>query len=171
MDPFTIELVSNASAKFFPDKTLSSCTNILTEQLNLEGQCEVAISEVSYPSTYQNVTERKSMFLEKKLSKSLKFYYVELDLYRSITDTVKSMNTLIHGRHNHSESYITVERSRVTQKFELYFANEEFGLAFFSTDLGHVFGSKFCNDFGVILRRKNLTNQKMFTTLSAYALS
>ena len=34
---FTIELVSNASAQLFPDKTLSSFTNFSPEQLNLEG--------------------------------------------------------------------------------------------------------------------------------------
>ena len=61
MESFTIELVSNASAQLFPDNTLSSFTNFLTEQLNLDGQWEVAISETSYPSMYQNVTEGKFM--------------------------------------------------------------------------------------------------------------
>ena len=41
---------------------------ILSEQLNVESQWEVAISEISYPSMYQNVTEGKFMFLDKKLS-------------------------------------------------------------------------------------------------------
>ena len=53
MESFTIELVSNASAQLFPDITLSSFTNFLPEQLNLDGQLEVAISEISYPSMYQ----------------------------------------------------------------------------------------------------------------------
>ena len=57
MESFTLELVSNASAKLFPDNTLSSFTTFLPEQLNLEGQWEVAISEMSHPSMYQNVTE------------------------------------------------------------------------------------------------------------------
>ena len=57
MEWFTIELFSNASAQLFPDKTLSYFTNFLQEQLNLEGQWEVAISEVSYPSMFQKVTE------------------------------------------------------------------------------------------------------------------
>ena len=74
MEPFTIELVSDASAQPFPDNKLSSFTNFLTEQLNLDGQWEVAISEISYPSMYQNVTEGKFMFLIKKLSKSSEFY-------------------------------------------------------------------------------------------------
>ena len=43
MESFTIELVSNASAQLFPDNTLSSFTNFLPEQLNLDRQWEVAI--------------------------------------------------------------------------------------------------------------------------------
>ena len=70
MESFTIELVSNASAQIFPDNILSSFTDFLPEQLNLDGQWEVAISEMSYPSMYQNVTEGKFMFFDRKLSKS-----------------------------------------------------------------------------------------------------
>ena len=42
MDSFTIELVSNASAQIIPDNTLKPFTNFIPEQLNLEGQWEVA---------------------------------------------------------------------------------------------------------------------------------
>ena len=62
MDSFTIQLVSKGSGELFPDNTLSSFTNFLPEQLNLEGQWEVAISEISYPSMYQNITEGKFKF-------------------------------------------------------------------------------------------------------------
>ena len=47
MDSFTIELVPNASGELFSNNTLSSLTNSLPEQVDLEGQREVAISEVS----------------------------------------------------------------------------------------------------------------------------
>ena len=124
MEPFTIELVSNASAQLFPDNTLSSFTNFLPEKLNLEGQWEVAISEVSYPSMYQNVTEGKFMFFDKKLSKSSEFYYLEPGLYSSITDIVEAMKTLTQERHNHSENCVTVKVSRKTQKVEIYHATE-----------------------------------------------
>ena len=67
MEPITKELVSNASRELFPDNTLSSFGIILTEQLNLEGLCEVAISEISYPSMYQNTTEGKFKFFDEKL--------------------------------------------------------------------------------------------------------
>ena len=69
MDSFTIELVSNVFVELFPDNTLSSFTNFLPEQVNLEGLWEVAISEISYPSMYQNITEGYFKFFDEKLSK------------------------------------------------------------------------------------------------------
>ena len=154
MESFTIELVSNASAQLFPDNTLSSFTNFLPEQLNLDGQWEVAISEISYPSMYQNVTEGKYMFFDKKVSTSSEFYYLEPGPYPSNTDIVEAMDILIQERHNHSKNCIKVKVSRKTQKVEIYLANEATGLAYFSTDLGHIFGSNVGKEFGVMLRGK-----------------
>ena len=94
------------------------------------------------------------MFFDKKLSKSSDFCYLEPGLYLSITDIVEAMNTLIQDRHNHSENCITVKVSRRTQKVEIYLANEGCCPAFFSTDLGHIFGSNIGNEFGVMLREK-----------------
>ena len=149
-----MDLVSNAPAQLFPDNTLSSFTNFLPEQLNLEDQWEVAISETSYRSMYQDVTEENLCFFDKKLSKSSEFYYLEPGLYPSNTDILEAMNTLIQEKHNNSENCITVKVSRRTQKFEIYLANERSGLAFFSTDLEHIFRSNGGNEFGVILRGK-----------------
>ena len=154
MESFTTALVSNASAQLFPDNTLSSFTNFLPEQLNLDGQLGVAISEISYPSMYQHVTEGKSMFFDTKLSKSSEFYYLLPGLYPSIADIVEAMNILLQERHNHSENCIKVKVSRRTEKVEIYLAYEASGLAFFSTDLGHIFGSIVGNEFGVMLRGK-----------------
>ena len=96
MYSFTIELVSNASSQLFPNNTLSFFTNFLPEQVNLVGQWEVAISEISYPSLYQNVTQGKIMFYGDKLSKTTDACYLELVQYSSITDIVEAMNFLIH---------------------------------------------------------------------------
>ena len=57
MDSFTIEFVSNACGELFRNNTLSSFTNFLPDQVNLEGQWEVATLEISYASMYQNITE------------------------------------------------------------------------------------------------------------------
>ena len=112
-------MVSNASAQLFPDKTLSSFTNFLPEQLNLDGQWKVAISGKSYPSMYQNVTEGKFKFSDKNHSKSSEFYYLEPGLCPSITDIIEAMNILIQERHNHSENCIKVKVSGRTQKVEI----------------------------------------------------
>ena len=112
---------------------------LLPEQLNLDGQWEVAISEISYTSMYQKFTEGKLMFFDNKLSKSLELYHREPGLYPSITDIVEAMNTLIQEKHNHSKNCIKVKVSPRTQKVDIYLANEGFGLGFFSTDLRHIF--------------------------------
>ena len=147
MDSFTIELVSNASGELFPDNTPSSCTNFLPEQLNLEGQWEVTISEISYPSMYQNITEGKFKFFDDKLSKSTSTHNIEPGLYTSITDIVEAMNRLIQERNNHNETCITVKVSRKTQKVVILLANDTSGLAFCSTHFGNNVG----NEFGVLM--------------------
>ena len=154
METFTTELVSKASTQYFADNTLSYSTNFLSEQVNVEGQWEIAISEISYTTMHQNVTEGKFMSFDKKFLKSSEFYYLKFCLYPSITDFVEAMNTLIQERHNHSENCITVKVSRRAQNFEIYLANKGSGLAFFSTDLGHNFGSNVGNEVEVMLRRK-----------------
>ena len=147
-------MVSNASGELFPDNTLSSFTNFLPEQVNLEGQWEVAISEISYPSMYQNITEGYFKFFDEKLSKSLSTYNLEPGLYTSITDIVEAMNTPIQERNNHNETCITVKVSRRSQKVVIILENDTSGLAFCSTDLGHIFGNNVGNRFGVLMKRK-----------------
>ena len=104
---------------------------------------------------YQKVTEKTFMFFDlKKRSKSSEFYYLEPSLCPCITDNIEAMNNLIQERHIHIENCIRVILSRRTQKVEVYLAIEGSGLAFFSTALGHIFGSNVGNGFGVMLRCK-----------------
>ena len=68
MDSFTKELVSNASGELFPDKkTQFFLQNFLPEEVNLEVQWDVAISEISM---YQNITEGSFKFFDEKLENS-----------------------------------------------------------------------------------------------------
>ena len=94
------------------------------------------------------------MFYDEKLSKTTEAYYLEPGLYSSITDIVEAMNTLIQERNNHRDTCILIKVSRVTQKVKVYLANEESSLAFFSTDLGHIFGRDVRNDSGILMRGK-----------------
>ena len=86
------------------------------------------------------------MFYDEKFSKTTEAFYLEPGLYSSITDTVEAMNTIIQERINHRDTFITIKVSRVTQKVKVYLANEESILAFFRTDLGHIFGGDVRND-------------------------
>ena len=134
MDSFTIELVSNASSELFPDKTLSSFTNFLPEQVNLEGQWEVAVSEISYPSLYQNVTEGKFLFHDNELSKTKDYYYLEPGLHYSFTDIVEAMNSLIQKRNDQNTTCIGVKVDRRSLKATLLLVNDESSLVISSID-------------------------------------
>ena len=144
-------MVSNASLQLFPNNTLSSFTNFLPEQVNLNGQWEVAICEISDPSVYQNITEGKFMFYNDKLSKTREAYYLQPALYSSLTDIVEAMKTLIKERNNDRDICITIKVDRVTQKVKVYLANGESSLAIFSTDLGHIFGGDVRNGLGILI--------------------
>ena len=154
MDSFTIKLVSNDSGELFQDNTLSSFTNFLPEQVNLERQWEVAISEKSYPSMYQNITEGYFKFFDEKHSKLTSTYNLEPGLYTSITDIVEAMDTLIQERNNHNETCVTVKVSRRTQKVAIMLANDSSGLVFCNTDLGHIFSNNVVNNFEVLMKGK-----------------
>ena len=94
------------------------------------------------------------MFFVKKVSGTSEISYLEPGLYTSITDVVEATDILFQERHNKSENCIKIKVTRLTQKVEIHLANEGSGLAFFSKELGHIFGSNVGNDFGAILRRK-----------------
>ena len=59
-----MELVSNASARLFPENTLSSFPNFSPEQLNLKGPWEVAISEIPSHGTHQGtkMSRRENLY-------------------------------------------------------------------------------------------------------------
>ena len=151
MDSFTIELVSNASSRFFPNNTLSSFTKIYPDQVILVGRGGVAFSETSCPPMYQNVKNGKFMFYDDKLSKTTEAYYLEPGLYASKTDIVQAMNALIPEGNNHRDACITIKVVRVTQKRKVYLVNEESSPAVFSTDLGYIFGRDVRNDLGILM--------------------
>ena len=103
---------------------------------------------------------RKFIVFDKQRSKSS-----EINLFcnpvLSLRILFEAKILLVQERHNHRESYITVEVSRGKQKFEIYLADEVYDLEFFGTDLGHFFGSNVGNDFEVILWEKGPHKQKL----------
>ena len=103
---------------------------------------------------YQNITEGYFKFFDEKFSKSKSTYNLEPGLYTSITEIVEAMNTLIQERNNHNETCITVKVSCRSQKVVIILAKDTSGLAFCSTDLGHIFGNNVGKQLGVLMKRK-----------------
>lgn len=54
-DRFYIVLPSNSSMKYFPDNKTTCFTTELPEHMNLQGQWEVAISEIQFPTSFFHI--------------------------------------------------------------------------------------------------------------------
>ena len=142
MSSFTVELVSNASFDCYPNNTLSSFTNFLPEQINLDGEWEVAITELSYPSLYQTITEGKFFYLDEATpdTKPSDYYTLDPGLYPSISDIVNEMNRKIQERKKYEKTPIKLHVNKITQRISLSLPNQNSLLCIFSADLCHVFG-------------------------------
>ena len=79
MSSFTVELVSNASFDCYPISTLIYFTNFLNGQNNPEREWEVAITELSSPSLYQNIKETKFFYLDEATPDTKPSDYCTLD--------------------------------------------------------------------------------------------
>lgn len=104
MDSRVVELVSNASSTIYPNNTISSFTNFLPEQIELSGEWEVALMEISYPTQYFNVTEGSLWFslidFQIHTSSEKHTYFpknviLESGLYVSIDDIFISINKIL----------------------------------------------------------------------------
>ena len=162
MDYFTIELVSNASFNCYPNNSLSSFTNFLPEQIHLTGEWKVAISEISYPSLYQNVTEGKFTFVDGRESpeekRKIQPMHVEPGLYPSIVDIVLAMNDKVRKRigaqkYEYNGIYVSVDK--ITQKVAIHLPEDQSVFIIQSADLSHIFGCDLeLNQTGVIMKGK-----------------
>ena len=99
MDSFSIELASNSSFKCYPNNSLGSFTDFLPEQIHLKREWEIATSEISYPSLYQNITEGKLTYVDGRESSEEKRKFVPMNIepgvYASFVDIFVAMNNKI----------------------------------------------------------------------------
>ena len=52
---FYLTLPSNSSLNFYPSNTLTHYTTVLAQDVDLNGQWEVGLSEIQYPRSWQNI--------------------------------------------------------------------------------------------------------------------
>ena len=56
-DSFTVTLVSSASMNIFSENSLANFKNLLNEEINLQGEWKVALTEITFPTHINNVTD------------------------------------------------------------------------------------------------------------------
>ena len=71
MNEFMVHLVSSASMSIFPQNTLSSFKNYFNEEINLEGDWRVALSEIIFQAKINQVNKSDLKIFS---SEGLKFY-------------------------------------------------------------------------------------------------
>lgn len=140
METRTIELVSNASLKVYPDNSLSSFVNFLPEQLNFEGEWEVALSEISFPVLYQNVTVGKFRYKSDYDDTDVEPMYLEPGIYTSLQELLWAMIQKIQERKGVDFDPFWFEIDERTQKVEFKLPNEGSNLIISSLDLAHILG-------------------------------
>ena len=153
MESRIIELVSNASQDVYPNNTVSSFVNFFPENIEMNGDWEVALMELCIPARWLNVTdgqfilinndayvnEKQNSLLPEEEFRRLMTLTLPCGLYESYDDIRKAMNhlaqkegynatiddifPLINGRLSISKS--------VNARFELR-----------SNDLSQIFGLK-----------------------------
>ena len=121
---------------------MSSFTNFLPEQTNLEGEWEVVITELSYPSLYHNITYGKFFYPDAATpdTKPSDYYTIDAGLYPTLSDIVNEMNKEIQEREKYEKTAIKLKVNRITQRISLSLPNENSLPVIFSTNLCHVIG-------------------------------
>lgn len=64
MSQFYITLPSDSSMNFYPNNTVAHYTTKLTERVHLDGEYEVALTEIIYPSNWLNFNDGMVMFTD-----------------------------------------------------------------------------------------------------------
>ena len=55
MSRFYVTLPSNSSSEYYPDNTVACYTTKLVDKIELEGEWEVGLAEISIPTDVDNV--------------------------------------------------------------------------------------------------------------------
>ena len=133
-DNFIIELVSNASMDVYPDNSIASFTNFLPEQINVEGDWEVALLEVSYPNLYHNIVDGRFRYRYDTSDKDLTIMEIPPGLYHSLADILASMRDVAEKRGKPIDlKWFTHHR---TQKVEIRLPHEFSALNKYSSYFG-----------------------------------
>ena len=146
---FTINLVSNASMQLFPTNTMARFTTLLPQKMELLGDWEVAVLEVSWPAKVKNITNSSfaiSRFDAASRPTRPNHNQTIPDGYYPTIDTLmtKLMQTIYQDARIETGLPVSWEVDTVTQKLQVCFTGraptDQFCLLFKSEDLSNTLG-------------------------------
>lgn len=139
MKSFLVELVSNGSMDVYSDNTLSSFSNFLPEQINLVGEWEVALLEITYPAQYNNITEGKVAYKHYTQHATTTQITIPKGFYKSLAGLIKTVNYEVNEK-TPEGSMFDISYDQFSGKIKFSFDNEDTVLCLVSNDIANIFG-------------------------------
>lgn len=88
---FYLTLPSNSSMPFYPNNTLANFTGNLSPPLDLSGDWVVALSEIQYPHTWNNVRPHNNVFYTRRNGGLPNSVSIPAGYYKSVQQILKAM--------------------------------------------------------------------------------
>ena len=142
-DHFIVNLISNASMDVFPDNKLSAfCTSYNNNHIELEGEWEVALTEIAFPIHIKNVVEGKFKYYDINPVKLVEYdLSIPSRLYLSTLDVLKAINTAIkYSGVTDTDNVLTVSIEKITNRAVIRIVKEAQKIEFVSKDLQTILG-------------------------------
>ena len=140
MNSFIIDLVSNASTDIYPSNSLSSFTNFLPDQINLEGDWEVALLEASHPTLYYNISDGRFRYKQNENDNDMTLLQIPAGMYHSLNDILGAMRQSARASSSMKEIDFKWRINSISQRVEISLPNAGAGLDVKSPDLAHILG-------------------------------
>ena len=134
---FYLWLPSNSSMDVFPSNTLSEYRVQLPQTIQLAGEWEVALTEIQYPHSWNNVHDRfwNRFYIKRDVVPEVEVYIIPPGHYPSVESIIKTMNDLIQNSIFKDDVRFTFET--LNRKVTVHLQNK--AVVFF-TDFGIMLG-------------------------------
>ena len=94
---FYLTLPSNSSMGIYPKNTLSDFTVHLPQPLDLAGDWVVALSEIQYPHTWNNIRQLSNVFHIRRGSEPPKRFSISAGYYQTVRQLLKAITKQLDG--------------------------------------------------------------------------
>ena len=153
---FTVHLVSSASMSVFTDNTLASFKNLFSEEIILDGDWRVALSEVIFPVYIYNVVDTEVRVYRKK-EKPENRMNSEFTVSKPYTGerasvlkgTYENVEELIQQLNDQLKLELKAKVNKVTGHVSIIFKNKEEGITFPTPQIPSLLGFKGSQDGGL----------------------